>query len=134
MANITITPAGQLYLCKTPLENDYKNQLTFANATAQYNYFVSYQPCCSTYDLHIFIRHLQDYARKFRNFTGQLDKADLTDENFHNSVANNSYLYYENLEYALEGFIINKSLDTLNNIYQNFGKVKYQKQKPAEFK
>ena len=32
---MTITPQGQLYLCKTPLENDYKNQLTFANANAQ---------------------------------------------------------------------------------------------------
>ena len=38
---ITITPQGQVYLCKTPLENDYKNQLTFANATAQLNYFNS---------------------------------------------------------------------------------------------
>ena len=25
---MTITPQGQLYLCKTKLENDYKNQLT----------------------------------------------------------------------------------------------------------
>lgn len=36
---ITITPQGSVYLCKTPLENDYKHQLTFANATAQRNYF-----------------------------------------------------------------------------------------------
>lgn len=38
---ISITPQGQVYLCKTPLENDYKNQLTFANATAQQSYFAS---------------------------------------------------------------------------------------------
>ena len=38
---MTITPQGQLYLCKTPLENDYKNQLTFSNATAQLTYFNS---------------------------------------------------------------------------------------------
>ena len=38
---MTITPQGQLYLCKTKLENDYKNQLTFANKTAQQNYFNS---------------------------------------------------------------------------------------------
>ena len=38
---ISITPQGQIYLCKTPLENDYKNQLTFSNATAQQNYFTS---------------------------------------------------------------------------------------------
>ena len=38
---MTITPQGQLYLCKTKLENDYKNQLTFSNATEQLNYFNS---------------------------------------------------------------------------------------------
>ena len=38
---MTITPQGQLYLCKTPLENDYKNQLTFEDANAQLTYFNS---------------------------------------------------------------------------------------------
>ena len=38
---ITITPQGNVYLCETPLENDYKHQLTFTNATAQRNYFNS---------------------------------------------------------------------------------------------
>lgn len=38
---ITITPQGQVNLCKTPLENDYKNQLTFTNFTDQINYFNS---------------------------------------------------------------------------------------------
>lgn len=38
---MTITPQGQLYLCKTPLKNDYKNQLTFSNANAQITYFNS---------------------------------------------------------------------------------------------
>lgn len=38
---MTITPQGQLYLCKTKLENDYKNQLTFSNETAQLSYFNS---------------------------------------------------------------------------------------------
>ena len=38
---ISITPQGSVYLCKTPLENDYKNQLTFANATAQQTYFAN---------------------------------------------------------------------------------------------
>ena len=38
---MTITPQGQVYLCKTKLENDYKNQLTFSSATAQLNYFNS---------------------------------------------------------------------------------------------
>ena len=38
---ISVTPQGQIYLCKTPLENDYKNQLTFSNKTNQLNYFNS---------------------------------------------------------------------------------------------
>ena len=41
MATISITPQGSVYLCKTPLENDYKNQLTFATASAQQTYFAS---------------------------------------------------------------------------------------------
>ena len=41
MSSISITPQGSIYLCKTPLENDYKNQLTFTNATAQQTYFAS---------------------------------------------------------------------------------------------
>lgn len=52
--NITVTPQGMVYLCKTKLENDYKNQLTFSNATAQFNYFntvVSY-----TFDNYTYIK------------------------------------------------------------------------------
>lgn len=51
---MTITPQGLLYLCKTPLENDYKNQLTFANATAQYNYF--YGTKQKTFDNYTYIK------------------------------------------------------------------------------
>ena len=36
-----ITPRTDVYLLKVPLEIDNTNQLTFANATAQYNYFNS---------------------------------------------------------------------------------------------
>lgn len=36
-----ITPQSDVYLLKVPLEIDEVNQLTFANATAQYNYFSS---------------------------------------------------------------------------------------------
>lgn len=38
---ITVTPQGNIYLCKTPLENDYKNQLTFTTRENQLNYFNS---------------------------------------------------------------------------------------------
>lgn len=34
-------PQSQIYLCDVPLENDYKNTFTFANATTQFNYFQS---------------------------------------------------------------------------------------------
>lgn len=39
MANITVTPAGSVSLCRTTLENDYKNTLSWTNLTAQTNYF-----------------------------------------------------------------------------------------------
>lgn len=39
MANITVTPAGSITLCKTKLENDYKNTFTFASLSAQQTYF-----------------------------------------------------------------------------------------------
>ena len=38
---VSVTPQGQVYLCKTPLENDYKNQLTFTNKNTQLAYFNS---------------------------------------------------------------------------------------------
>ena len=36
-----IAPQTDVYLLKVPLEIDNANQLTFANATAQFNYFNS---------------------------------------------------------------------------------------------
>lgn len=36
-----VNPQGNVYLCHTPLEADYKNQLTFATANAQATYFAS---------------------------------------------------------------------------------------------
>lgn len=38
---ITVSPQGEVMLCKTPLENDYKNQLTFTSLNDQLNYFGS---------------------------------------------------------------------------------------------
>lgn len=38
---MTYTPEGFIYLCKCPLENDYKNQLTFTSYEEQENYFNS---------------------------------------------------------------------------------------------
>lgn len=36
-----VNPQGSVYFCKTPLEADYKNQLTFASKNAQTTYFAS---------------------------------------------------------------------------------------------
>ena len=52
---VSITPQGDIYLCKTPLENDYKNQLTFSNATSQFNYFNS--KIFKTLDNYTYIKH-----------------------------------------------------------------------------
>lgn len=38
---MTYTPEGYIYLCKCPLENDYKNQLTFTSREKQKEYFDS---------------------------------------------------------------------------------------------
>ena len=46
---ITVTPQGSVYLCKTPLENDYKNQLDFASASAQQTYFTGSSVLKHTY-------------------------------------------------------------------------------------
>ena len=37
--SITVTPAGSISLCRTNLENDYKNTLTWSNLAAQTTYF-----------------------------------------------------------------------------------------------
>lgn len=52
---ISITPQGDIYLCKTPLENDYKNQLTFSSASAQSTYFTS--KIFKTLDNYTYIKH-----------------------------------------------------------------------------
>lgn len=51
---MTITPQGNIYLCKTPLQNDYKNQLTFNNSTSQLNYFNS--TIQTTFDNYTYIK------------------------------------------------------------------------------
>ena len=55
MANISITPQGQIYLCKTPLVSDYKHQLTFSNLQAQLSYFNS--KIEKTFDNYTYIKH-----------------------------------------------------------------------------
>lgn len=51
---IKVQPQGQIYLCKTPLESDYKNQLTFTSQANQQSYFTS--TVVRTYDNNTYIR------------------------------------------------------------------------------
>ena len=55
MANITVTPQGNIYLCKTKLESDYKNQLTFTNKENQETYFNS--KIITTFDNYTYIKN-----------------------------------------------------------------------------
>lgn len=51
---INVQPQGRIYLCKTPLEADYKNQLTFTSIAEQQNYFMG--TVVRTYDNTTYIR------------------------------------------------------------------------------
>ena len=39
--SITVTPQGSISLCRTNLENDYKNTLSWASVSAQQTYFTN---------------------------------------------------------------------------------------------
>lgn len=51
---MTVTPQGNIYLCNVPLENDYKNQLTFATKNSQETYFNS--KIIKTFDNYTYIK------------------------------------------------------------------------------
>lgn len=78
MANISVTPQGQIYLCKTPLVSDYKHQLTFSNLQAQLSYFNS--KIEKTFDNYTYIKH---------------DNMIKVGENIDN-IINCNYLFYKN--------------------------------------
>lgn len=78
MANISVTPQGQIYLCKTPLVSDYKHQLTFSNLQSQLSYFNS--KIEKTFDNYTYIKH---------------DNMIKVGENIDN-IINCNYLFYKN--------------------------------------
>ena len=79
---MTITPQGQLYLCKTPLENDYKNQLTFETLAKQLEYFTS------------------KISHTFENYTYiKKDNSVNVGENIDNIIDCN-YLFYKNIGFT----------------------------------
>ena len=77
-----VEPKGMIYLCKTPLENDYKNQLTFTDSTAQENYFNS--TIVKSYSEYTYQRH--DSAVKVG--------ANIDD------IINCNYMFYRNVGFS----------------------------------
>lgn len=77
-----VEPQGIIYLCKTPLENDYKNQLTFTNSTVQENYFNS--TVVKSYSEYTYQRH--DSAVKVG--------ANIDD------IINCNYMFYRNVGFS----------------------------------
>lgn len=95
---MTVTPQGQLYLCKTPLEDDSKNQINFANATAQYNYF--YSTIVHTFDNYTYIKK-DNSVNVGKNIDEIIDCNYL----FYRNVGFSSkwyYCYITNMEYVNE--------------------------------
>lgn len=79
---ITVTPQGNVYLCRTPLEKDYNHQLTFTNANAQASYFAS--TVKKSYSDFVYIRK---------------DNQIVVDENIEN-IRDCNYLFYRNNGYS----------------------------------
>lgn len=76
--SITITPATTVNLVKTKLENDYKNQLTFANKQAQTSYFEGLT------------------SVSFSDYTYVKKDSKIRVEANIDDIINYNYLYYEN--------------------------------------
>lgn len=95
---MTVTPNGDLYLCKTKLENDYKNQLTWSNITQQSTYFNStVQNTFSNYT----------YMKKDSTITVGANIDDIIDCNYLFYVNNGFtskryYCFITNMEYVNE--------------------------------
>ena len=79
---ISVTPQGSIYLCKAPLINDYKNQLTFSNLTSQINYFNT--RILKTFDNYTYIKK---------------DNVIKVGENIDN-IINCNYLFYKNVGFT----------------------------------
>lgn len=83
---MTITPQSKIFLCETPLENDYKNQLTFENAQAQKNYFATTKKF------------------QFEDFTYvKKDSVIYVNENI-DKIINCNYLYYTNVGFTTKTY------------------------------
>ena len=79
---INISPKGSLYLCKTQLENDYKNQLTFTNKEKQQEYFQS------------------KVTNSFSNYTYIRKDGTIKIEAPIDTIINCNYLFYKNNDFS----------------------------------
>lgn len=79
---INISPKGSLYLCKTQLENDYKNQLTFTNKEKQQEYFQS------------------KVTNSFSNYTYIRKDGTIKIEASIDTIINCNYLFYKNNDFS----------------------------------
>lgn len=79
---ISIEPRSELYICRCPIENDNKNQLTFSNRESQINYFNS-----------IIVRSTSNYTYIRTDDTVRVDIP--IDE-----IINCNYLFYRNNKFT----------------------------------
>lgn len=88
-----MNPNSKLWLCKCDLENDYRNTLTFASATAQRNYFVGDPNDSSSYGIATKMYNEFTYLR-LEHAIKVDDLIDNIDTNNYLVLLNNSKYYY----------------------------------------
>lgn len=88
-----MNPNSKLWLCKCDLENDYRNTLTFANATAQRNYFIGDPNDSSSYGIATKMYNEFTYLR-IEHAIKVDDLIDNIDTNNYLVLLNNSKYYY----------------------------------------
>lgn len=81
-----MNPSTIIYLCDTPLNNDYKNSLTFSNANAQYNYFYS------------------KIKYSFTNYTYQRQDNTIVIQEKLDNILKCNYLFYQNTNFNNKWF------------------------------
>lgn len=115
-----MNPKSKLWLCKTNLENDYKNSLTFATKNAQRNYFVGDPEDISSHGVSTKMYTEYTYLRientiKVDDFIENIDT-----NNYLVILNNNKYYYYfiTSMEYVDEETTrIHIELDVIQTYY-----------------
>lgn len=110
---MTVTPQGSIYLCKTPLENDYKNTLTFSSTSEQQSYFNS--KVLFNFDNYTYLKK-ENSIKVFKN----IDEIINCNYLFYNNGGFTSKIYYcfiKSMEY------INENVTLINietDVYQTW--------------